>query len=440
MFCMNQYGAEPYARLCERTAGAIPPPTRYRKFGGPTISIGCLFKMVRDLFVIPAISQHIYLFLYGMLIFSIPMKSSAFHVGWGILFLLAVKQITINRPKFSPLFSQYIGAYLFLCLSMLVSSLLSNDPQKGLDVTTKFVFRYGGVLFLTYYFLILQKISAKAISKIILFTLGFLAVDGVYQYFSGVSIFGKAQVYQGIHSVVFNPNPYGLFMVFSAVLFCGAASSAHSRSHRRLFMTLFFISTISLLLSGSRGSWLSFVGALATQFFLNSRHFSKRFVILLALSLVVSVMVSCSLTDYVHARFALLKAGHSSMRILIWKGCIPTILENPVWGIGPGMYKTIRGAIPGMSSVHNVWISILLSLGIIGLVAQLNVMRVTGKAIVQHLSQHEVRIYFAPIFSAFIIGGMFDHSFLTSMLCLCSWSLFAALLFWHVSKTETSNS
>lgn|GEM_PF-4553996 len=39
MFNVNRRGTEPFARWCERTAGVIPPPTRFRYFDNCRICI-----------------------------------------------------------------------------------------------------------------------------------------------------------------------------------------------------------------------------------------------------------------------------------------------------------------------------------------------------------------------------------------------------------------
>ena len=56
---MNRRGTEPYARWCERTAGAIPPPTRSLLFGfsqsgaggdfSSILNIGDIFQILRYL-------------------------------------------------------------------------------------------------------------------------------------------------------------------------------------------------------------------------------------------------------------------------------------------------------------------------------------------------------------------------------------------------------
>ncbi len=95
-----------------------------------------------------------------------------------------------------------------------------------------------------------------------------------------------------------------------------------------------------------------------------------------------------------------------NMRVAIWKEGLDMFQQRPFLGVGTGGYMNIVAPIQGERRVaHNVFLSILVELGIIGLALFVLMMAVLLVS-VRHMKKDE-RLMWVLLLSTFLVGGFF---------------------------------
>ena len=104
---------------------------------------------------------------------------------------------------------------------------------------------------------------------------------------------------------------------------------------------------VALMLSLSRGGWISTLMSLAFMAvaLLSSRHFirKKLLIILMAGSLLLAVIALVSTPVVERVKTAMEKEEEASFysRVIAWRGVMEMISEYPLTGIGPGTFKNV---------------------------------------------------------------------------------------------------
>jgi len=175
-----------------------------------------------------------------------------------------------------------------------------------------------------------------------------------------------------------HPNEYGMQLALAAgpLLFLTVGSS--SRWARLLWGVAFACVSLALLLTGSRGAALSYLIVLAV-WLLHRRKFTD---LLWIAALVAVLLVSVPESFRERLTLGLDDIGSASVhkdddeltkgRFASWALLAPEILDSPVWGQGVGATAwnaaTTSGRY-GASHPHNMYLEILLDVGVLGFLA-----------------------------------------------------------------------
>jgi len=328
--------------------------------------------------------------------------------------------------------------YLFAGIYM-ISTFLSVDMRGSL---------FGGlltVLFILFYFVVINSIKKKIQFRAVVFTLvsfGILvSFYGFYQYlnqskFGGVWV--DTDMFQSIsfrvYSTLDNPNVLGEYFL----LVIPTAVAAFFVSKNNIMRLFYFFATgimmVCLVLTYSRGCYLGILFAAGVFLVLLDR----RFIILGILGLFMMPFV---LPETIINRF--LSIGNmndssTSYRFYIYMGTINMLKDYWLSGIGPGQsaYNKVYPyyGYNGISAPHshNTFLQVMCDTGIAGIMVFVTIIYQLYKQLFRsYLSKRSrtERIYniaFMSSLSGFFVQSVFDYTFYNYRVMILFW-IYAAL-------------
>lgn len=150
----------------------------------------------------------------------------------------------------------------------------------------------------------------------------------------------------------------------------------------------FFLSSIALLLTFGRASWIGAAAGISFILWVNWNHIKRHLahVILIIAILALAFLITentvrtYSVVDRVTSIFRL--EGSSLTRIQMWEASLPLIPERPLLGSGPDTFKYVFGkhkprgwvthiSDPLLDKAHNDVLQVTVTHGVLGLVAYL---------------------------------------------------------------------
>jgi len=193
----------------------------------------------------------------------------------------------------------------------------------------------------------------------------------------------------------YDPNDIALlFVTFMPVVLAEAMNGSMVR--RGFYLGLGSMVLLGLVLTGSRGAIVA-IGVQALYFVLTAKKFR-----LLALALVCAagLVVVATAEQSLWDRFASLTAegeaadynleGRSG-RVQIWKNGLKIVADNPVLGVGIGMFGTAHFLLDGKIGLtaHNTYLQFAAELGLPGFVLYLAMLCSAWQLITRHVEEDE---------------------------------------------------
>ncbi|ACU90294.1 O-antigen polymerase [Desulfomicrobium baculatum DSM 4028] len=193
----------------------------------------------------------------------------------------------------------------------------------------------------------------------------------------------------------YDPNDIALlFVTFMPVVLAEAMNGNMVR--RGFYLGLGSMVLLGLVLTGSRGAIVA-IGVQALYFVLTAKKFR-----LLALALVCAagLVVVATAEQSLWDRFASLTAegeaadynleGRSG-RVQIWKNGLKIVADNPVLGVGIGMFGTAHFLLDGKIGLtaHNTYLQFAAELGLPGFILYLAMLCSAWQLITRHVEEDE---------------------------------------------------
>lgn len=263
-----------------------------------------------------------------------------------------------------------------------------------------------------------------------------VAALGVLQYF-GVGAVGLDADYWGYRafSTLGNPDFFGTYLVLALPAAIGLALARRTGQQTAIWTGATFLIAAGLLLSFTRGAW---VGALASLlmlgWLLRARVWAaRRWMAALLLAVVVAGLVTQmhwldplrinnssgkvaanttpSVGEVAASAFAL-EHGTASSRLLIWRGTLDLIRDNPVLGVGlnasmgafsryaPAEYAAGEGLRSFPDKAHNELLHAAATTGLVGLGTYLWLIAAIGLVVwraLRRLKDGEERVMLASL-------------------------------------------
>ncbi len=173
--------------------------------------------------------------------------------------------------------------------------------------------------------------------------------------------------------VVSNPNPFGFLMVAAALVAVQCMLRAVTRSDSLLFMLAFILLLVAGVLSGSRSVWLGMIVGLVSLLVLQRKSLSSCFggkqKILIFWGTITLFFFSVLLLphiDYFQQRIQSFFSGGGDIRLQIWQHYLGLVSENPF--LGTPLSAENKFHYQGrMHGPHNMYLSVLVHSGLVGL-------------------------------------------------------------------------
>lgn len=275
---------------------------------------------------------------------------------------------------------------LVVLLVILSASSIWESPDRNLSFYN--YYHLMGRYILLYYLVINNIQSLRQVRRLVMAVLissGLVALYGFYQYIHGVDISAfewvdgeqfpglKIRVFSTLH----NPNLLAGFLVIIMALAAGLGLSAYRFKGKVLVSGLILALGVCLVLTYSRGAWLSVLAVIFTFGLLKNR----KILWLLALVPVAMVVGHEVVMDRL---LSIMNPTDTSatLRIALWESTIAMIADKPLLGIGWGAYGLVypeydffvQDAGTKIFHAHNMYLHIAAEIGIPGLLVFLAIL------------------------------------------------------------------
>lgn len=349
----------------------------------------------------------------------------------------------------------YIDKILMLFLLLnIISLVFSIDILSSIFGLVKYN-RYDGVIILSCYLIIYYcskyyLVYIKNSLSLILISGLFLALFGLYQYFSFVQIDPNAIFTESIFSsTIGNSNFVGSYLL----LFIPALVTLYFIKGKLIYLLSSYIFLVSLLCSTARSAWIGclfFIALFIIYLIINRKTINKRryiifiFPIILLFYLaiyfqkitgnyVIMVKFNDLLSDLQNIIFAT-SNDVGNGRMTIWKMAIDIIKKRPFLGSGP---ETIPSALIKYSptsfyawadktktvvdKAHNEFLQIAACVGIPALFTYITFLFCALKNNIKNMFSNPISFIFAATIISYIIQSLFNISVIS-----------VAPLFWFI--------
>lgn len=351
--------------------------------------------------------------------------------------MLLMKKLLLRRTPFDELIA---------LLVVLSAASIAVSPDKGFSFYN--YYHLMGRYVLIYYLVINNLHSLQQIKRLVWAVMASalcVTCYGFYQYVHGVDIsafqwvdgeqFPELKV--RIFSTLQNPNLLAGFLVVVMSLAIGQGLYAEKLSGKIGLFALVIILGICLVLTYSRGAWLS-VAAVAL---ICGRFYSRRLLWLFVLLLLGVLICQGGVTERLLSIFNPTDTS-STLRIALWESTLAMILDKPLLGIGWGAYWLVypdydfflNNPAARIVHAHNMYLHIAAEIGIPGLLVFLAVIYGhTKKAvdILQHTGNRRVAGLMLGIVAAVLglaINGFTDYIMFNIQLSMLFWLLNAVII------------
>jgi len=362
--------------------------------------------------------------LYG-LIFLLPFSIAAVEIFSiaAIIFFIPKKIIC---PEFKA-FKNPADILLFVFFGFMGLSLLNSGAylHKSLVALVSKWLEY--ILIFLIAFDMFDEKRVRTAFNLFLLSAGVVCADALSQRFLGVEfIRHKPLIVKSKHGFAAITGPFryynllGSYLVFVSFLAIASLSLVKAKIWKILLILLTFSIFVCLLLTFSRGAWVSFFVVLFLALI-----FKKRFRELAFICIIFFVVLVIYHPLLERVLFTFTSKGDAT-RFIIWKAAWKMIMENPWLGKGLGTFMDYFPKYSGTAInvyAHNSFLQIWAESGIFSLLSFLSFI-----GVVLYRGMAEIRRDDNPLVLGLCLGmaGYLIHAFFDTHL----YSLQLAMLFW----------
>lgn len=237
-----------------------------------------------------------------------------------------------------------VNKYIIMAVIMyVVTGMISNAINVGMIDGIKMWIGHA-YRFLPMLWAIMYIKTANQIKYVMLALLGTVFVENIVAINQGVHIWGNYVENGGrVRGLTSNPNVLApMLLLFIITLYIQINALAIQSSIKVVMLAGICLSLISLLLTMSRGSWLTFAAILLLSIFM-LRHRTKQLIICTVLLLICISGLFVTKPEYYQRMETVMDMNMSSnaARTYIWRDTLAMISEHPIAGIGLERYSDV---------------------------------------------------------------------------------------------------
>lgn len=373
------------------------------------------------------------------------------------LFLTVVKILTMPGQRLSAnRFETWLVAYFMIVIISLAGSTLFMYSLKGFFKT----FTYLGFYFSIAQYLKYNRDKIPFIIGVIGLCAGFEGIVGFLQNFArpeaistwqDTSSLNPEQVMTRIYGSLkpYNPNLLGGYFVagLPAIFAMGAYTFVKKAYNAAiLWVILALITTIALVSTGCRGSYLALIAMLGLMFLISAKFLWKTYkkIYLTIVGGVIAlgscaVLASASLRARVLSIFAMRSDSSNSFRFNVYQSSLQMFKDNYLLGIGVGNqnFREIYGLYMKTGfdalSTYNIYLEVAVESGIFALIAflgfLLDALYNAFKFILKSTDTQKIILISAAAISIIgvMVHGMVDTVFFRPQIQFIFWSMIAVI-------------
>ncbi len=323
---------------------------------------------------------------------------------------------------------------LFLILQLFYS-LTSFSVVKSVEIWLVYF------MFISMYFVIAATVDSKRklhwLMSLFLTSCLFVSALGILQNFFGDNI-GHAwldeEMFEDItvrvYSTLGNPNVLGEYLILAIPVAFAMIWSCKGILARLYYTAILGLSCLCLIFTQSRGCWIGIIVGIGVYIFIGN----KRFIAFLFAGALASPFV---MPDSVIDRFTSIgdtSDSSTSYRVFIWFGVVNLLKDFWLYGIGIGE-KAFARIYPfyAYSNIyaphsHNIYLQLIVEMGVAGLVAMFFVMLLFWRRIIASFAKRKnmLTVFAVGILAgtvAFMCQGAFDYVWYNYRVVLIFWML-----------------
>ncbi len=373
------------------------------------------------------------------------------------LFLTVVKILTMPGQRLSAnRFETWLVAYFMIVIISLAGSTLFMYSLKGFFKT----FTYLGFYFSIAQYLKYNRDKIPFIIGVIGLCAGFEGIVGFLQNFArpeaistwqDTSSLNPEQVMTRIYGSLkpYNPNLLGGYFVagLPAIFAMGAYTFVKKAYNAAiLWIILALITTIALVSTGCRGSYLALIAMFGLMFLISAKFLWKTYkkIYLTIVGGVIAlgtcaVLASASLRARVLSIFAMRSDSSNSFRFNVYQSSLQMFKDNYLLGIGVGNqnFREIYGLYMKTGfdalSTYNIYLEVAVESGIFALIAflgfLLDALYKAFKFILKSTDTQKIILISAAAISIIgvMVHGMVDTVFFRPQIQFIFWSMIAVI-------------
>jgi O-antigen ligase len=305
------------------------------------------------------------LIIYSIYIFALGIFTSKFliYLGMGFSLVFWILKLIIKNREYKFKENNFILPVILFSLTIIISG-IGNWHGEILD--NKYFYSF------IFFFIIVNELNRKKDIKIIIYLLFLSAIVsnfyGLYQYF-----YLNIDRVTGFNSAL----AFGLFQaIFTAIIILYLFFYKFKTKSNFILLILVLVSFANLILSQTRGAWLSFIGAIIFLGFMKSK---KILIFIMISAIILTLFMPATYVNRFKSSFDLeynLQNNRSnSVRMGLWLTALKMFKDNPINGIGLDNFRnayinnyTIEGIRP-FDHAHNNLLNFLAELGAFGFLA-----------------------------------------------------------------------
>jgi len=376
--------------------------------------------------------------------FMLPISLNAASVALGMTALfwvgkmIAQGQIGIRQ---SPFDFRIMAFVLWSGLSMLYSPDREGSFYNYYHLMGRYI--------LLYYLVISNVNSLSQVRRLIwavLLSAAVVSVYGFYQYFfSGLDVTATGwidgeqfpDIKVRIFSTLQNPNLLAGFLVTVMAVASGIGLYTPGRRRRLLLFGLAGVLGVCLLLTYSRGAWLSALAVLGVCGMIYNRRLLWLVLFLPVLALLAHDAVSERLLSIMNP-----VDTSCSLRLAVWESTVAMIMDHPLTGVGWGAYQLVYPSYDffvlnqatTIYHAHNMYLHLAAETGLPGLAAFLSIM--VGHIRLALSSFRQARdkrtrgmmLGILAAFAGIAVSGMTDYVMYNVQIAMLFWLLNAVVI------------
>jgi len=386
-------------------------------------------------------------------------------IDFSLLGFLFLKHYGLNFAEYPKLPKQiwyFLGLYYF---SMIITSILSQYFFASIHLigrqTIFFIIAY------IFYALIKDLTYVKTYIITLIIIASILALGSIYDFMlSGTKlidlVFGGRYRATGFIS---NQSKTTAFFILTLPIVITFAYSKIYENKRKLLLSITTLLVIGLFLIISRSAILSIVFSLMIISYKLNKEYFKKFVV--SVSIILLIFLLFEPLNEIVTTFFRVKTG-LSQRDYFWALSYNIIIDNPIWGIGPGSYKYLEFnfapvllntwpgrviidlnlATNGENGSHNIFLKFASDMGIPGLITIFYFIWVLLKISIENYKKtisgnrqiFLTNLIISAALGSMFVRGMFDSIGILHYGIIVSdlpfWLLFGILIFFYQKPKE----